>query len=90
MSLDRLSRAETGRALIPTGQQAAGELVDKHIQPLAQQVADEAEPRARAATQQYLRDPASELAERAVPVTEQLTKGTLQPGAQQVRIHAMA
>lgn len=68
----------------------ARELVGSHIQPLAQQVADEAEPRTRAATQQYLRDPASQLADRAVPATQQLTKGTLQPGAQQVRIHARA
>lgn len=63
---------------------AAANLVKDHVQPLAQQVADEAEPRTKAATKEYVRDPASEIAKRAVPTAKKVTDGQLRPGAQQV------
>lgn len=38
-------------------------IAEEQLKPLAQRVADEAEPRTKEATQQYLRDPAKQVAE---------------------------
>lgn len=41
----------------------AEKVAEEQIKPLAQRVADEAEPRTKEATQQYLRNPAKQVAE---------------------------
>lgn len=41
----------------------AEKISEEQLKPLAQRVADEAEPRTKEATQQYLRDPAKQVAE---------------------------
>jgi hypothetical protein len=41
----------------------AEKISEEQLKPLAQRVADEAEPRTKEATQQYLRDPAKQVAQ---------------------------
>ena len=41
----------------------AQKISEEQLKPLAQRVADEAEPRTKEATQQYIRDPAKQVAQ---------------------------
>jgi hypothetical protein len=48
----------------------AEKISEEQLKPLAQRVADEAEPRTKEATQQYLRDPAKQVAQQVMPRLE--------------------